>query len=910
MAIETTRARFGYSADVTVDALNMLAVRFLGRPVATTSGLVFSPETNSRGDLAYAVGLADGPTSSLGATEIWLNGERIAAGRQVADMAMTDTTLAWLETTASGTTLNRYCLATGEVTVEQLPIRAQRIVADGDDFLINGIHASTGNTVVVVAGVEAAAAWTDLGDQSIFLSGRSDGAALIRVSGDLAGQLLYAALDRVLRPESEEFTAVGNDAGRLAWHQSYRLLALADLALATGDAALEARASAAVMEMLAQADADGNFPSTRYSLGDGAVDFSVHSGWIYNAAFQSWDFLSPEQRLALVEQATRSFDSFETDWMSYGYRFPPGSDFYLDGVVQPFNMQAAMGLLALDLHRATGEPRFIDRAAAIFDLITAELVNDEGVAVWNFWPRLFTDGWSEGTFESVHAPTRDPSAPNLEDVYHSLVTIPFLLEAGQALGQAGIIDVDALFSSIQLGGLNFAAELSGTVGGYEFLPPWPDAAALWPYLARELPSTLPHYDQGVFDWMYAGSARRCGVTASTRIEVEIVDPHTGLVTETLSLTGPLEILAYFQANAYAREPADQGVIDMATEGSDTHLGSDDADAVRLLDGDDTAVMGAGDDLVMGDFGDDLIAGEGGADALYGGFGADVLEGGAGDDLLSGQAGDDVLVGGTGKDVLVGGGGLDTADYSGSIDRIAVNLTTGQALGGDAHGDTLVSIENLIGTDSTLTDFLTGSAGANVLNGLAGDDQLDGAGGDDLLIGGQGADSLVGGAGDDTLWGGAGNDSLLGGSGYDIVTVGGGFADYRLLASGDDFILKGPDGRDSLIGIEVILFEDGRRLELSRMYDTGGDAQWRLDGLIPEALLSGEADDTADPQVLPSVVDLVFQGRGGEISRGSDTSDPSSAREEGGPGEILRVEGHSLECRPWPLPHDAWGGWEF
>ena len=184
MAIETTRARFGYVAEVAAGTGNALAVRFLGKTVADPSGLAFSPETNARGDLAYAVGLADGIKSSLGATDIWLNGERIATGRQVLDLAMTDTALAWIETTATGTIFNRYSLTTGVLTVETLPLRAQRVIADGERFVINGVHATTGNTVVVTAAAEDTAVSTDFGDQSIFLAGHSDEAALVRVTGD------------------------------------------------------------------------------------------------------------------------------------------------------------------------------------------------------------------------------------------------------------------------------------------------------------------------------------------------------------------------------------------------------------------------------------------------------------------------------------------------------------------------------------------------------------------------------------------------------------------------------------------------------------------------------------------------------------------------------------------------------
>lgn len=267
----------------------------------------------------------------------------------------------------------------------------------------------------------------------------------------------------------------------------------------------------------------------------------------------------------------------------------------------------------------TGETRFLDRAEAVFNLIAAELVTVNGTAFWRYWPSLFTDGWTAGKFDSVNATTHPPSPANLEDVHHALLTMSFLLEAGQTLGR-NLIDVEALFASVQLSGLNFAALLNGDSGGYGFLPPWPDATGLWPHLMRELPSVLPHYDQAVFDWLYAGSARRNDVNPSTRIEVETLDPHTGLVTGLRTLTGPVEILAYVEENNYARDPLAPGSIDLTTDGHDTLTGTAGSDTVRLLDGDDTAIMGNGNDLALGDFGDDTLSGGEGNDALYGGFG--------------------------------------------------------------------------------------------------------------------------------------------------------------------------------------------------------------------------------------------------------------------------------------------------
>ena len=60
----------------------------------------------------------------------------------------------------------------------------------------------------------------------------------------------------------------------------------------------------------------------------------------------------------------------------------------------------------------------------------------------------------------------------------------------------------------------------------------------------------------------------------------------------------------------------------------------------------------------------------------------------------------------GADALDGGTGTDAADYSGSAAGVTVDLATGTGTGGDAEGDTLSGIENLLG--SGLADMLTGN----------------------------------------------------------------------------------------------------------------------------------------------------------------------------------------------------------
>jgi len=220
------------------------------------------------------------------------------------------------------------------------------------------------------------------------------------------------------------------------------------------------------------------------------------------------------------------------------------------------------------------------------------------------------------------------------------------------------------------------------------------------------------------------------------------------------------------------------------------VGTNGADSLDGLGGDDTLTGGRGDDMLAGGTGNDRLVGGTGADTLTGGEGVDTavyggavgvsvnllagtaaggqaegdslsgienvtgtagadtlvgddgdnrLTGGAGDDTLIGGDGNDRLNGGQGADILAGGEGVDTVVYGGMA-GITVNLALGTASGGEAGGDSLSGIENVIG--SLGGDMLTGDAGANRLLGNAGDDVLAGGGGNDTLIGGEGDDLLV------------------------------------------------------------------------------------------------------------------------------------------------------------------------
>jgi Ca2+-binding RTX toxin-like protein len=223
-----------------------------------------------------------------------------------------------------------------------------------------------------------------------------------------------------------------------------------------------------------------------------------------------------------------------------------------------------------------------------------------------------------------------------------------------------------------------------------------------------------------------------------------------VVTGRYALAGTLAVTAYAAFAAAAGDSFDvvqygshDGMFHEIT-GLDQYTGV----AIDPLFGDKGLKLNARAITADGTASDDKIDGTDGDDALVGRDGDDVLMGGLGSDLLLGGAGNDVLKGGGGDDRLIGGEGTDTADYRDSIDAVTVNLSQGSATGASIGVDTLVSIENLVGT-----------AAVDTLIGNDRDNRLDGQGGADVLTGGAGRDVFVVGQGDTVTDFASGEDTL-------------------------------------------------------------------------------------------------------------------------------------------------------
>jgi Ca2+-binding RTX toxin-like protein len=294
---------------------------------------------------------------------------------------------------------------------------------------------------------------------------------------------------------------------------------------------------------------------------------------------------------------------------------------------------------------------------------------------------------------------------------------------------------------------------------------------------------------------------------------------------------------------------------------------------------DTGVGAEGNGTGFDVFRISLVAGAG-ADRMLGSDGNDTIDGLAGNDILLGGFGNDVLTGGAGADQISGAAGTDTASYAASATGVTVDLIAGTGTGGDAQGDALSGIENVIG--SAQSDHLYGDSAANVLTGGDGDDTLRGGGGADTLEGGNGSDfanyqgSTAGvvvnlltdtvSGGDATgdqlnniehLYGSSHDDQLTGSNARNII--GGELGNDTIVGNGGDDALAGEAGNDNL---------------------DGGDGADRLVGGAGIDILHGGNDD--DSIDAGSENDQVFGDAGNDVLLGGTGSDSL----DGGDGNDL------------------------
>ena len=305
------------------------------------------------------------------------------------------------------------------------------------------------------------------------------------------------------------------------------------------------------------------------------------------------------------------------------------------------------------------------------------------------------------------------------------------------------------------------------------------------------------------------------------------------------------------------------------------------DNITGTSADETFYGNNGNDTLIGGAGHDTLDGGSGTDTLYGGIGNDILIGGASSgDTLYGESGNDHLYAHTaGNDTLDGGTDTDIVNYSTLASGITLTLISGAAT--DSINNTLVDIENIIGSgfDDNITgdagnNQITGNNGNDILNGGAGDDTINGGNGNDTLTGGDGIDIIDGGDGDDIFISGEGDDTFNGGNGTDTVNYSGAANGINIDLANNITNDDGDSGTDTLSSIENVIGSGNADIIVGSSGAntlSGGAGNDQINGGAgTDTLNGGDGDDT----FIASNGNNTLNGGAGVESAG-DTADYSS-----------------------------------
>lgn len=260
-----------------------------------------------------------------------------------------------------------------------------------------------------------------------------------------AGATERARFDRVLAEGGDWLMKSTNDAGGLAWGESYVMSALVAAYRTTGDVRY-------IDELVRHADAvlttrdsergvtdyrgrsEPCWQATRPDYTAEPYCFAVHTGMIATPIVDAAAIILADPKLSARTTASgETFasraevyleagkaaaavhaDEFRNDGANRGYYvFRPSATFLPAGQAVPLNMMNAMGLLHLALHAATDDPTHLDRARRLAGFLRAQLTlaNDGGYA-WNYRAGSYV-------------------APG-EDVSHAAINVTFAARAAAA----------------------------------------------------------------------------------------------------------------------------------------------------------------------------------------------------------------------------------------------------------------------------------------------------------------------------------------------------------------------------------------------------------------------------------------------------------------------------------------------
>jgi len=372
--------------------------------------------------------------------------------------------------------------ASGRATSLPTAIVIRSIVGvGGGRFVIEGHRSSDCRRVTAVYDVAA-------GRLSTPIDPRWNGLESPVTVPELRKELLALATRSLMSNDPMNNLSMGNNhLGRLSWKAAYRLGGLVDLLDAgidrIGGLSTRDLADRSVRALLRSASRDSDlpgWPTLKYSISRSEeLDLLVNNAAVMlpilrylNSGVEPDPSLvqdAVDLAIAIFERNEALFDA--SAGVSGGYRFRRGEPFRYDGVCLPFNQQNLWGATLVELYRATGERRFLDRALELAESFRAEMTRlADGRLVWQYWPECFLRGWTADEDLSENTPDRKPAGEAwYEDVFHAKIDVDFIVRIMNATDESPFSDADrrglvGTLRGMWMGETEWAFRVSGRSG--------------------------------------------------------------------------------------------------------------------------------------------------------------------------------------------------------------------------------------------------------------------------------------------------------------------------------------------------------------------------------------------------------------------------------------------------------------
>ncbi len=270
---------------------------------------------------------------------------------------------------------------------------------------------------------------------------------VLSVEGSPAAMQFYHAVNSsLLRDLGEPMSFASDEAGKQAWSQSYRSMALAQIYNKSRHPVFAALANRAMENTINSQNRHTGItgpenPSCAWASRIYSEDkktplsFMINQGMIGGSLIQTCNALgkacSKSNREKIEETAICLAGEYEKyfDKQSGLYRIPKNIPFRFDGIWSPWNWQLSFAYVLQHAGLMSGEKKWNDRVAAITDQFYDSIKYETSGSIWRYWTPQYYDGWEEEDQISIHRVKFKPKEnERFEDINHAGISLMALCE--------------------------------------------------------------------------------------------------------------------------------------------------------------------------------------------------------------------------------------------------------------------------------------------------------------------------------------------------------------------------------------------------------------------------------------------------------------------------------------------------